>query len=402
MKKAPSKIGTLFIALTLTVLPLGVVIPILVGAGEESLKAKPVDPDNNARERSATVNVEVRGVRLVDLAEVQARAKKGQGHLHYRLDGGPMIATTATKLSFHELSPGEHTLVPGNGVAPGPIWAALIPGSFPPDTVQKFVADEPMKQGGQVDRRKALSRPLDAGRRGRNFFEEADMQACWRSIVVVPIFGLVLAGCAIGTAEGPPAPPQAQRPAEGPRTVQVDAAQAQRLQRIMTPLIQHMHQPIPLNQVRVGVLADPHINAANAGGGEFYVTTGLLQRANDDQLRAVLAHEIAHADLGHVAQIQTLDTGLNLGMILLDQLFPGSRVLTPIAAQLVTNAYTRKDEYAADAHGVEILRRAGYDGKTLMANALAWLQQAEGDSGGGFFATHPGTGDRIVAVRRLP
>jgi len=148
-------------------------------------------------------------------------------------------------------------------------------------------------------------------------------------------------------------------------------------------------------------MADPHINAAN-GGGDFYVTTGLLQRANDNQLRGVLAHETAHADLGHVAKSQALATGLEIGIILLDRLFPSSRALTPIAGRLVANAYSRSEESAADAHGVDILRRAGYDGKTLMVNTLTWLEQTEGDSGGGFFATHPATGDRIQAVRRLP
>ncbi len=228
------------------------------------------------------------------------------------------------------------------------------------------------------------------------------MKACWRPIVVAAILGLILAGCAVGTTQAPPPAPQAGRPAEGPRTVQIDAAQAQRLQRIMTPLIQHMDHPIPLNQVKVTVMADPHINAANGGGGDFYVTTGLLQRADDNQLRAVLAHETAHADLGHVAKSQALATGLGIGIILLDQIFPGSRALTPIAGQLVANAYTRSEESAADAHGVDILRRAGYDGKTLMVNALTWLEHTEGDSGGGFFATHPATGDRIQALRRLP
>jgi predicted Zn-dependent protease len=57
-----------------------------------------------------------------------------------------------------------------------------------------------------------------------------------------------------------------------------------------------------LKDGRVAVIDDPSINAANAGGGEFYVTTGLLQKANDEHLRGVLAHEIAHDDLGHVAR----------------------------------------------------------------------------------------------------
>jgi hypothetical protein len=37
-----------------------------------------------------------------------------------------------------------------------------------------------------------------------------------------------------------------------------------------------------------------------------------------------------------------------------------------------------------------------------MADALSWLTQVEGASGGGFFATHPATGDRIQAVENLP
>ena len=52
----------------------------------------------------------------------------------------------------------------------------------------------------------------------------------------------------------------------------------------------------------------------------------------------------------------------------------------------------------ADAHGVDILRRAGYDGKQVMANTLSWLLQTSGPSGG-FLATHPATEDRIQRVR---
>ncbi len=56
------------------------------------------------------------------------------------------------------------------------------------------------------------------------------------------------------------------------------------------------------------VIDDPNINAANAGGGEFQVTTGLLQKANDGHLRGVLAHEIAHDNLGHNLRAQWVQT----------------------------------------------------------------------------------------------
>jgi len=127
--------------------------------------------------------------------------------------------------------------------------------------------------------------------------------------------------------------PQPTARREAPRPV--DAAQAERLQRLMTPLIKAMNNQRPLNKVRVGLIDDPNINAANAGDGQFLVTTGLLQKANDDQLLAILAHEVAHDDLGHVAKAQTLGAGLNIGMILLDQIIPGSGAITPIAGELV-------------------------------------------------------------------
>ena len=76
------------------------------------------------------------------------------------------------------------------------------------------------------------------------------------------------------------------------------------------------------------------------------------------------------------AKSQALATGLGLGIELFDRIFPGYGALTPIAGQLVANGYSRTEESEADAHGVVILRRAGYDGKTLMADTLGWLKQA--------------------------
>jgi len=168
----------------------------------------------------------------------------------------------------------------------------------------------------------------------------------------------------------------------------------------MVPLIKVMDHPRPLSQVKVAIMDDPHVNAASAGGGEFYVTTGLLLKANDDHLRGVLAHEISHDDLGHVAKAQALGTGVGIGVIILDQIFPGSGRITPVAGALITRGYSRQEEYAADRHGMEILGRAGY-AKDVMVNTLTWLMQTEGGSAGGFLATHPGTQERIDALRKL-
>jgi beta-barrel assembly-enhancing protease len=212
------------------------------------------------------------------------------------------------------------------------------------------------------------------------------------------LFVALTGGCA-GLGGQPSAEPprtSGTQPASRP----LDAQQAERLRRIMAPLVGVMDNRRPLNQVKVAIMDDPHVNAASAGGGEFYVTTGLLLKANDDHLRGVLAHELAHDDLGHVAKAQALGTGLGIGVIILDQIFPGSGRITPVAGALITRGYSRQEEYEADRHGTELLRRAGYP-KDVMINTLTWLMQTEGGSAGGFLATHPGTQERINALKKL-
>lgn len=185
-----------------------------------------------------------------------------------------------------------------------------------------------------------------------------------------------------------------------PSATKLDPAQAERLQRVMVPLLKGMNKPLNPSQVKVGIMDDPSINAANAGGGQFLVTTGLLQKANDDQLRGVLAHELAHEDLNHVAKAQTLGAGLNIGAIILDQIIPGSGAITPIAGELLARGYSRREEYAADAHGIQILERTGYS-RQVMIDTLNWLISQTGGGKGGFLATHPGTSERVEALRNL-
>jgi predicted Zn-dependent protease len=211
----------------------------------------------------------------------------------------------------------------------------------------------------------------------------------------IGVFGLALwlAGCA-AVSTGPPEP-------QAPDIRQVSPQQAQRVYRVMTPLLAAMNKPRSPKEVYIGILDDPQINAANAGGGHFYITTGLLQKANDSRLRGIMAHEIAHDDLGHVAKLQTLGAGLGLGIVLLEQLLPGSSAVTPIAGDLIARGYSRSEETSADRHGVAILNRAGYP-KDVLIDALSWVASASGGGGGGgFLSTHPATEDRIEELKRL-
>lgn len=80
-------------------------------ATKATMTAKLIDADKKASERAATVEVTTSGVQLVDPSISMEKAVLGQGHLHYQLDKGPIVATPTAKLSFHELAPGPHTIV---------------------------------------------------------------------------------------------------------------------------------------------------------------------------------------------------------------------------------------------------------------------------------------------------
>jgi Zn-dependent protease with chaperone function len=217
---------------------------------------------------------------------------------------------------------------------------------------------------------------------------------------------LLLAGLTFSACVAIEPSPSRRAPREdygspSPSSRRVDPHDAERLRRVMVPLLRSMDRPCRLEEVRVGVLNQSEINAGNAGSCQFLVTMGLLQRANDEQLRGVLAHEVAHQDLGHVAKAQALGAGANILAAGLQQLFPAAGVLVPIVGELGMRAYGRNEEYAADRHAVDILRKAGYPKENLV-EALTWIRRVSGNSGGGgFLSTHPALDDRIATIQRL-
>jgi predicted Zn-dependent protease len=178
-----------------------------------------------------------------------------------------------------------------------------------------------------------------------------------------------------------------------------DEQQMARVGAVMLPLLRVTNHRMSADQIQLSIVDDPAINAASAGAGRYFVTTGLLNRATDDQLRGVLAHEIAHEDLGHPVKAQVLGAGLSIGAALLEQLLPGSAAIAPIAGTLISNNYTRPLELQADRHAVALLERAGYSKRTMI-DTLAWLMRRTGDSGG-VLSSHPATSERIQALQSL-
>ena len=79
--------------------------------GTPTLTATLVDAEKKAQQKAATVDVKVTGIKIIDPAAANEKPVAGQGHLHYQVDDGPIIATTTMKLSFHGLTSGTHKIV---------------------------------------------------------------------------------------------------------------------------------------------------------------------------------------------------------------------------------------------------------------------------------------------------
>lgn len=74
------------------------------------LIASLVDPEKNAKQHKAVVEVQTDGVRLVDPAQVHNQPKIDEAHIQYRLDGGPVHNSTSRTWTFDQLSPGDHEI----------------------------------------------------------------------------------------------------------------------------------------------------------------------------------------------------------------------------------------------------------------------------------------------------
>ncbi|MBK9035380.1 MAG: M48 family metalloprotease [Myxococcales bacterium] len=169
-------------------------------------------------------------------------------------------------------------------------------------------------------------------------------------------------------------------------------------------------RPAPIAGWHFTVVESDTINAFAAPGGWVFVTTAAVHAAtSEDELAALLAHEIAHVVRGHalgsikkgrwanVAKTM-LDTSVELDQQALGELtqvFEGA--MDDMIDGLLVKGYSKDTEFEADRIGLAIMAHAGYDPQALV-RYLKTLAATHGGGDGGFQATHPKPADRIAKV----
>lgn len=147
------------------------------------------------------------------------------------------------------------------------------------------------------------------------------------------------------------------------------------------------------------------VNAFALPGGKIGVYTGLLDVATtQDQLAAVIGHEVSHVLAGHSAERVSSDAVGSLGTVVASAVTGiDTSTLSVATKTLFLLPYSRAHESEADLLGMDLMAKAGFD----PSQSIALWQNMSAKSGGQappqLLSTHPSNSTRIHDLSaRLP
>ncbi|MAS41483.1 MAG: protease HtpX [Porticoccaceae bacterium] len=223
---------------------------------------------------------------------------------------------------------------------------------------------------------------------------------------------------------------------------QIIAQPADDAQRWLLATVRELARKADIGMPEVGVFPARQANAFATGWNKnnalVAVSSGLLERFDRDEARAVLAHEIGHVANGDMVTLSLVQGVLNtfvlflarvLGSVIDRVIFKNERghgigyffivialqVVLGILASMVVMAFSRWREFRADAAGARLASRGAMiaaleklrreteahlpselpDSLTAFGISGGWKQRAAK-----LFMTHPPLGERIEALRR--
>ncbi len=188
-----------------------------------------------------------------------------------------------------------------------------------------------------------------------------------------------------------------------------DHPQVIRLRTIGKRVIAHatrFHPQAAKWQWEINLIGSSQINAFCMPGGKIAFYTGILDRLQltDDEVAAIMGHEVAHALREHARERVAKSELTRLGALVAGVLVGDARYADAfnLAGALATLKFSRDDETEADAIGLELAARAGYDPR---AGVTLWRKMDAAAKGAPpqWLSTHPSGKNRIKEIeRRLP
>lgn len=179
------------------------------------------------------------------------------------------------------------------------------------------------------------------------------------------------------------------------------------VQCVTNRLLQHVPPQLKSQSWEVNVFQDDSPNAFALPGGKIGLHTGMLKIAdNQAKLAAVIGHEIGHVWANHgnarMSQTALAQQGLQLVSIIAGEPSAEKQMALGalgLATQGVVLKYSRSHEKEADALGLRLMSKAGFDPRDAVK-----LWQSMAAAGGSrppeFMSTHPSEKTRIEKITK--
>ncbi len=178
------------------------------------------------------------------------------------------------------------------------------------------------------------------------------------------------------------------------------------INRLAQNLVRNSDAKVPFT---VHILQDDTVNAFALPGGFFFVNSGIILAAQEeDELAGAMAHEIAHVAARHATRNAT--KGELIQLLSIPAVIMAGPGIGGLAAQEGASVaipwqferFSRGAEQEADWLGVQYLWKAGYDPQG-MARMFEILDAEEKQQPGlisRMFASHPQTPDRLALTEK--
>ncbi len=175
------------------------------------------------------------------------------------------------------------------------------------------------------------------------------------------------------------------------------------VQCIADAIIAQLEEPYASYAWDLELFDEEEVNAFAMPGGQIGVYTGIFKTATtQDELAAVLGHEVAHVTKGHSLKRANSQAAANIGILVgavASETVRNNAGLIVLGAQLgLLLPYGRSQESEADIEGLDYLARAGFRPE---ASITLWQNMANENPSKmpQFLSTHPSSETRIRDLR---
>lgn len=156
----------------------------------------------------------------------------------------------------------------------------------------------------------------------------------------------------------------------------------------------------------VHTIKSNELNAFVMPGGKIMFYSGIIDRLtlSDDEIAAIMGHEMAHALREHSRERLSREMATQTGIGVAASIFgltQGQADLANLAGDFgVSRPHSRTQESEADQIGLELMARAGYNPQAAIS---LWqkMQRASQGEPPQFLSTHPTSGNRIAQIQSL-